>query len=304
LSTGGKEEVEQMRILAIVMATILTVLCLVACGGGDEEEGAPAAAASPSATEGAPSAPEGTPPGTGTPLSERTPTAPRTPGAAATPSEGGLTTGSLADLDSYRYTMNMELEGLESVFAESLSAIPGQDPAALAESLTMEVTGAYVAPDKIEVRMSISGVDDELAMTTIGDQQWVEMGDLAIGPIQAVGDIEEMNLASIVWDGFSADTGGLTCTSEKKETVNGVASNYCGIDAATFEQLADLFGGTGDMGDIDEFSLDLWLAEDGDWPVRMRANVAGTDETGKDFRAKLELDVTDVNEDFDIKAPS
>ncbi|KPK47341.1 MAG: hypothetical protein AMJ77_03445 [Dehalococcoidia bacterium SM23_28_2] len=193
---------------------------------------------------------------------------------------------------------------MESVFAESLSAIPGQDPAALAESLKMEISGAYVAPDKIEVRMSISGVDDELAMTTIGDQQWVEMGDLAIGPIQAVGDIEEMDMAQIVWEGFSGDAGSLTCTSEKKETVNDVSSNYCGIDAATFEQLSTLFGGTEDMGDIDEFSLDLWLAEDGGWPVRMRANVAGTDETGQDFKAKLELDVTDANEDFDIKPPS
>jgi hypothetical protein len=200
--------------------------------------------------------------------------------------------------------MTMELEGLESVFAESLSAIPGQDPTALAESLTMEVSGAYVAPDKIEVRMSITGVDDELAMTTIGDQQWVEMGDMAIGPIQAVGAIEEMDLAYIVWQGFSDEAGGLTCTSEKKETVNGIPSSYCGIDQATFEQLATLFGGTEETGDIEQFSLELWQAEDGGWPVRMRANVAGTDETGQEFKAKLELDITNVNEDIEINPPS
>jgi hypothetical protein len=32
--------------------------------------------------------------------------------------------------------------------------------------------------------------------------------------------------------------------------------------------------------------------------------VAGTDESGQEFEAKLELDVTDVNEKIEIKPPS
>ena len=42
------------------------------------------------------------------------------------------------------------------------------------------MSGAFVAPDKAESRMRITGVDDELALTVIGNQQWVELGDLAI----------------------------------------------------------------------------------------------------------------------------
>jgi hypothetical protein len=276
-----------MRILALAMATILAVVCLAACGGDGEEEGAPAAAATATVTE------------------AETPAAgAETPAATSTPSEAGLAPGSLAGLNSYRYTMKMELEGLESSLAEEMAAIPGQDPTAMADSLEMEISGAFVAPDKAESRMRISGVDDELALTVIGNQQWVELGDMAIGPIEAMGDVSELDFALMMWEEFSGEAGGLSCASEKKETVNDVPTNYCGIDKVTFEQLSSLFGGTEEMGDIDEMNLEMWLAEDGGWPVRLRVHVAGTDETGQEFDAKLEMDVTDVNEDIEIKPPS
>jgi len=212
--------------------------------------------------------------------------------------------GALTTLNSYRYTMKMELEGLQSLLTEQMAALPGQDPTADTESLKMEISGAFVSPDKAESRMQISGAEYELALTVIGDQQWVEFGDLAIGPIEAMGDVSELDFVLMMWEEFSEEAGGLTCASEKKEKVNDVPSCYCGIDKATFEQLASLFGGTEEMGDIEELSLDMWLAEDGGWPVRLRVHVAGTDETGQEFEAKLELDVTDVNEDIEIKPPS
>jgi len=276
-----------MRILALAMATILAVVCLAACGGDGEEEGAPAAAATATVTE------------------AETPAAgAETPAVTSTPSEAGLAPGSLAGLNSYRYTMKMELEGLESSLAEEMAAIPGQDPTAMAESLEMEISGAFVAPDKAESRIQISGVDEEVALTVIGNQQWVELGDMAIGPMETEGDVSELDFALMMWGEFSEEAGGLSCASEKKEKVNDVPTNYCGIDQATFEQLSSLFGGTEEMGDIDEMSLDMWLAEDGGWPVRLRVHVAGTDESGQEFDAKLEMDITDVNEKIEIKPPS
>lgn len=270
-----------MRILTLAMATILAVVSLAACGGDGEEEGAPAAAATPTVTEA------------------------ETPAAAASPAGAALAPGSLTGLNSYRYSMKMELEGLESSLAEQMAAIPGQDPTAMAESLELEIEGAFVAPDQAESRMRISGVDDELALTVIGNQQWVELGDLAIGPMETTGDVSELDFALMMWEEFSEGAGGLTCASEKKETVNDVPTNYCGIDKATYEQLSALFGGTEEeMGDIDEMNLEMWLAEDGGWPVRLRVSVAGTDESGQEFDAKLEMDVTDANEDIEIKPPS
>jgi hypothetical protein len=215
-----------------------------------------------------------------------------------------VATGSLTGLNSYRYTMKMELEGLESLLTEQMAAIPGQDPTAMAESLEMEISGAFVAPDQAESHMSISGVDDELVLVVIGNQQWVQLGDLAIGPMEAVGDVSELDFALMMWEEFSEEAGGLSCANEKKETVNDIPTNYCGIDKATFEQLSALFGGTEEMGDIDEMNLEMWLAEDGGWPARLRVSVAGTDESGQEFDAKLEMDVTDANEDIEIKPPS
>lgn len=222
---------------------------------------------------------------------------------AATPAGEGLAPGSLGDLNSYRYSLKMEIRGLESLWAEGMEGLGGAEPAAMPETLTLEVTGAFVAPDKAEARMRIGGLADELTMTVIGDQQWMKMGELAMGPTDFEGDLSDMSLAHAMWGGFSEEAGALTCTSEKKETVNGVPSRYCGIDKAAFEQLASLFGSTEGMGEIEELSLDLWLAEDGGWPVRLRAEVAGTDEAGQEVAAKLEMDITDVNEDIDIKPP-
>ena len=277
-----------MRILTLAMATILVIVSLAACGGDGDEEGAPAAAETPT-----------------TAAEEGSPVEAETPAAAATPAGAALAPGSLTGLNSYRYSMKMELEGLESSLAEQMAAIPGQDPTAMAESLELEIEGAFVAPDQAESRMRISGVDDELALTVIGNQQWVELGDMAIGPMEATGDVSELDFALMMWEEFSEGAGGLTCASEKKETVNDVPTNYCGIDKATYEQLSALFGGTEEeMGDIDEMSLEMWLAEDGGWPVRLRVNVAGTDESGQEFKAKLEMDVTDANEDIEIKPPS
>jgi len=85
-----------MRILALVMATILAVVCLTACGGGEKEKGTPAAEGSPAA------AAAGT--------ARATATAEGTVAAERTPSEEGLAPGSLSGLDSYRYSMKMELK--------------------------------------------------------------------------------------------------------------------------------------------------------------------------------------------------
>jgi hypothetical protein len=200
--------------------------------------------------------------------------------------------------------MKMELEGLESIFTESMSGLTGEEPGTVPATMELKVDGAFVAPDKAEAHMRISGVTDELSMTVIGDQQWMKWGDLTMGPTAFEGTLSDMSLAEAMWGGFSEEAGDLTCSSEKKETVNGVPSRYCGIDQASFAELTSLFGGTEEMGDIDELSLDMWLAEDGGWPVRMRAHVAGTDQSGQEFDARLEMDITDVNTEIDIETPS
>jgi hypothetical protein len=48
----------------------------------------------------------------------------------------------------------------------------------------------------------------------------------------------------------------------------------------------------------------MWQAEDGDWPVRMQAHVAGTDASGQKFDANVEMNITDGNKQIEIKPPS
>jgi hypothetical protein len=200
--------------------------------------------------------------------------------------------------------MTMDLKGLGSALAESFGGLTGEESGTMPETIHMEITGAFVAPDKAEANMSIGGLSDEISMTVIGDQEWMKWGDMVLGPSPLEGDLSEINLAQAMWGGFSEEAGGLNCSSEKKETVNGVPSLHCGIDQASFEQLSSLFGGTEGTGNIDELSVDLWLAQDGRWPVRLRVHVAGTDDSGNAMDAKLEMDITDVNKDIEIKPPS
>ncbi|MCJ7510126.1 MAG: hypothetical protein MUP14_04460 [Dehalococcoidia bacterium] len=290
-----------MRILSLAMVTILTVACLTACGGGGDEkendENAPAAAGTPTA------AAAGTARATATVAA--TATAKRTPTATAkrTPTPTGEAFGSLSGLDSYRYTMTMDLKGLGSALTESFGGLTGEESGTMPETIHMEIVGAFVAPDKAEANMSIGGLTDEISMTVIGDQQWMKWGDMVMGPDTFEGDLSDMSLAEAMWGSFEEGASGLTCSSEKKETVNGGPSVHCGIDEASFEELASLFGETETTGDIDELSLDLWLAEDGGWPVRLQAHVAGTDESGQDMEAELEMDITDVNEEIGIEPP-
>jgi len=283
-----------MRILSLVMATILAIACLTACGGDGEEkekdENAPAAAGTPTA------AAAGT--------ARATATAAATATAKRTPTPTGEAFGSLSGLDSYRYSMTMDLKGLGSALAESFGGLTGEESGTMPETIHMEITGAFVAPDKAEANMSIGGLSDEISMTVIGDQEWMKWGDMVMGPNTFEGDLSDMSLAEAMWGSFEEGAGDLTCSSEKKETVNGVPSIRCGIDQASFEQLASLFGDTQTTGgNIDELSLDLWLAEDGGWPVRLQAHVAGTDESGQDMDAELQMDITDVNKEIDIEPP-
>jgi len=82
----------------------------------------------------------------------------------------------------------------------------------------------------------------------------------------------------------------------KKETVNGIKAVHYHVEKADLALLADLLGGTEDLSELQEFTLDVSLAEDGKWPVRMSFKASGQDEQGQAISFDVSIEFKDFND--------
>jgi hypothetical protein len=259
----------------ILVATLLGGLLLAACGDGDEKE----AEAPPAAAETAEAPEEAEAPPAATEIAEE-------------PEDAPAPTDAFADLESYRYSLRISFEG-EELAEEGLGA------------LSFDMTGAFVAPDRSRVRIEgdIGGFTLEEESISIGDRTWVLTGDTWR---EGEGSFESGELApNTFFSDFDVEK--LTVIKPSEETVNGVDSLRYSIDEADIEQLEALAAVFGDGDALEElpedFTLELWLAKDGGWPVKMVMTARGPVDGG-DFDVEMTMDITDVNDpDIEIEPP-
>jgi hypothetical protein len=267
------------------MRHVLALLCLLvallaaACGGGQKEEAKDETAA-PATTEATQE--------TVAPTKEAKVTKAPTKGANKTPTVSprrsptpGASVGDIfPGLDSYRYSMEISAgEGME-----------------------FKIEGAFEAPDKVSMDMYLSGSDQPLGSSIIiGDRTWEKQlfsdqwSEITPGE-------EENSMQGFTPDAFWSEfpAGELVAVSDDlgKEKVNGVNANHYQLsaaDAQTLLKLSALFG-EGDTGEMPEsFNMELWLAQDGDWPVKASIGVAfpsGSQTTN----AQINWEVADIND--------
>ena len=205
--------------------------------------------------------------------------------------EGELTApaAAFAELASYRYKMRLNIAGAE----------------AEGGAFAFDVEGAFVAPDRTQVKVKgkLGTLDLQEETITIGGRTWVR-GDGGWEEGEATFGSGDFSPASFLED-FDADE--LRVLKPTKETVNGVRSLRYKIGRADIEELAKLgalFGGEGGVEDLPKtFDIDLWLAEEGRWPVRLVMSATGEAEGGE-FNFEFSMDVTDVNdESIEIEPP-
>ena len=251
-----------LRYLAAVLI-LLGATVLSACGGGGKEEEA---------------------------ARDKAPEAAAT--AAVTPEEGAaeVTSGpaeAFAKLESYRVNMRLIMEG-------ATAEAPG--------ALSLDLEGAFVAPDRSQIHVS-ARLDDlklEEESITVGEQTWVKTGD------NWVEGEPEFQLSDLSPGSLLEELGPeqLRLLKPSKETVNGVDSLRYSIDRAdveTLRSLGALFGQDGGLENLpEEFNVGLWLAEDGGWPVRVTMTARGAMDGGEEMSLDFSMDITDVN-DPDIK---
>lgn len=195
---------------------------------------------------------------------EVTPAATATPAAAATPA--GPSTGIAPSdfLDSFHFTSDISV------------AVNG--------GIELNVEGNYQAPDRIACTIigGIGGVTfakDELIV--IGDDAWLNTGTGWQSTTASDRDVQtDLDLCP-GWAGYWSEldfTGELgQLAGGERETVNGVPAVRYDVGSA-FQGLAGLGLLPPGLGGVEMEVFDVWLAEDGLWPVAMEMIATGDPE--------------------------
>ena len=284
-----------MRILPVALAVILGVALLAACGGGDEEtEEEGGAAARPAAADVS---------ATGTPQVSAT-ASPDEETPSASPSGGGAQAVGCefpSDIKSFRFEMTMKANlpaTPEAGTPESEEPLGGFLGALSGLMGDMKMEGAVITPDRSSMEMTVGGHEFG-SFVQIGSQSWMKVAGLTDWTEQPASEESDflfspMDFCETAEDDLSTALSGL---EGEKETVNGIETVYYHIDKADLTLLEEFLGETEDLGDLpEEFNMDIWLAEDGDWPVRMSFTASGENDEGQPLSFEISVEFKDFND--------
>jgi len=170
----------------------------------------------------------------------------------------------------------------------------------------MKMEGAYIKPDRSSMVMTVGGHEFS-SFIQIGSQSWMKVAGLTDWTEQSSEESEFMfsplDLCESAEESLSTS---LSQLEGKKETVNGIKAIHYHIDKADLTFLQGLLGDTEDLGELpDEFNMDVWLAEDGDWPVRMTFKASGEDDNGEALSFDISIEFKDFNDSsIEIEPPT
>ena len=207
----------------------------------------------------------------------------------------------LEELKSFRFDMVMKLDlgSSSSTSAASDDELGGLASLLLGAFGDIKMEGAFVSPDKAEMKMSFG--KQEFGAVQIGKKQWVRL----MGDWEASDSSDELSFGSAPTEIFEgllpADV--LKGAKTKSETVNGQKTTRYTFDKKALEQVAkDLGEGTVDFKEVTKADLSVWLTSE-EVPVKIAMFVSGKDDKGKDVSMKLDFNVKDINGNIQIKAP-
>jgi len=235
-----------------------------------------------------------------TPASARVAT--ETPRATSTPASGAR----LSSLRSYRYTLRIAGAGspLVGLAGELLSQASLATPT-ISDSVTVDVSGAFVSPDRAVNDWRVGGLS--FTLTYIGRDRWTTRAGTITGPNSASRDSSDISLSNQVWDDGILPILRFFACDNLRETVNGQATGKCVFRTPFKEQISSFLnwigGGPNQIGSVTGSLIEVWLAEDGGHPVRVRAEMTGLDGRGLPFNLRVDLDVTNVNSAITINPP-
>ncbi|MFQ6019201.1 MAG: hypothetical protein ACE5KW_00415 [Dehalococcoidia bacterium] len=210
----------------------------------------------------------------------------------------------IEDIHSFRYSLRFQLDGP----GLSLDGDAGQGASLsqFAESLIgllsdMQIEGAFVAPDRSQTVLRFQG--EKLEVRTIGDKRWVRL-DNVWQKQTAPSDDTMLSPQTVCSEILPGLTQHLARASATPETLNGVATCHYSIDGADLVYIERLFGEGADSELPEHFSGDVWLAEQGGWPVKLQVIARGNADNGKPVGLKLSMEFRSINSpDIEITPP-
>ena len=210
----------------------------------------------------------------------------------------------LMDLRSFRFDMSFSLDFDLSELTESgdeedeFAAEFANAFLTLFSDISME--GAYVAPDSFDMKMSLAG--EEAHMIQIGDEAWVNDGSGWVATDPAENDLTPFGDPTEFAIDFLPDEV-LQNAEVSSDSVGGVSATKYHFDKDSLQALATELGeDTGDFNEIEEMTLDIWLAE-GNVPLKFIVSVAGTDPEGGKISLDATFEISDLNADIEIERP-
>ena len=209
--------------------------------------------------------------------------------AAATPTPGGqaIPIASLADLKSFRYsiTLHLEIPGLEDELFPGFAALLSD----------VEIRGASVAPDKSEMQMTLGESGQVMGAVVIGERTWFSSGEEWTETPNRASDVSLLSPEKV--SGSVIDEEAFAGAKPTKEKLNGVDALHYTANQSGLGSLRELLGVAEPENDVPvETRMELWLTEDGGYPVRLMIDARGKDAEGEEVSVQLEMNVTDLND--------
>jgi len=216
--------------------------------------------------------------------------------------EAAASCDSISEIQSYRYSINLKLDSpafdQAQAQATTSSGTPAPPLSAFAEALEalfsdLKLEGAFRAPDRTQVVLRFK--NEELELREVGDQSWIRVGagwhqqdptqdETILTPDVVCKDIVEEIAPS------------LGEVDAQRETVNNVDTDHFRLDKADVKRLPELLGAGPETDLPDKFQVDVWLAREGRFPVRLDIGAQDTDEQGNPIGLSLFMEFRDLND--------
>ena len=212
-----------------------------------------------------------------------------TGGGSTNPPTAGpreVTCEPLRDFSRYRYNAIV-----------TLAVDPHDDPLALNQFvLTMDIDGAIQGDDRRHVVVRYpETTDPDLPIVWIGDKYWDSLGFwMARDVTPGVAPIPFLPIDLCTSLAPDIATAGQTPVREK---VNGFDTLKYRFDALPSDFSVRLWTSSSDMGQyIKVYTVDIWIHEKDNWPVRFDLKGSGNYENGQRLRAAVFLELRDIND--------
>jgi hypothetical protein len=203
---------------------------------------------------------------------------------------------SISDIQSYRYTINLQLRS--PAFSASGPTNTPAPLTAFADALQalfsdLKLDGAYKAPDRVQSVLKFQG--GELELREIGDESWIRTGAIW----QAQEPAEETNALTpevVCRDIVDELSSALDDVDSTRESINGIDTDRYDLSEADLKQLPELLGAGAEGTLPEKYAVEVWLAREGRFPVRLNVVAEDVDEAGQPMGLTLFMEFRDIND--------